>query len=74
MTIRQQGPIERKFISKTTGFLLLALGWFLSFLAALALLWHLNRRMRLSDVLVQVKGLEMRVLELEERRDGGVDK
>jgi hypothetical protein len=51
-------------------FVVLVLGWFLFFLAALALLWHLNRRMRQNDVLVHQKGLEMRVLELEELRNG----
>jgi hypothetical protein len=51
-------------------FLVLALGWTLFFVAALGLLWHLNRRMQMSDVLVQVKGLEMRLLQLEEKRDG----
>lgn len=58
----------------STNFMLLVLGWFLFFLAALALLWHLNRRTRLSDVLVQLKGVDMRVLTLEEGRNGGADK
>ena len=49
----------------------LTLAWFLFFLAALALLWHLSRRMQLSDVVVQMKGLEMRVLDLEESGDRG---
>jgi hypothetical protein len=51
-------------------FVVLVFGWFLFFLAASALLWHLNRRMRQNDVLVHQKGLEMRVLELEELRNG----
>jgi uncharacterized membrane protein YciS (DUF1049 family) len=50
-----------------TGFTLLTFGWALLFGAALALLWHLHRRMQLSDVLVHVKVLERRLLELEER-------
>jgi hypothetical protein len=50
-----------------TGFTLLTIGWALFFGATLALLWHLHRRMQLSDVLVHVKVLERRVLELEER-------
>jgi uncharacterized membrane protein YciS (DUF1049 family) len=49
------------------GFTLLTFGWALLFGAALALLWHLHRRMQLSDVLVHVKVLERRLLELEER-------
>jgi hypothetical protein len=55
-------------------FVVLVLGWFLFFLAASALLWHLNRRMRLSDILVQLKGVDMRVLKLEELRNAGADK
>ena len=51
----------------------LALGWGLFFVAAFAILWHFNRRMRMNDVLVQVKGLEMRVLQLEESRGGGAN-
>jgi hypothetical protein len=54
--------------------LLFAPGWCLFFFAALALLWHFNRRTRMNDVPVQVKGLEMRVLELEELRGSGADK
>jgi hypothetical protein len=50
-----------------TGFTLLTIGWAMLFAAALALLWHLHRRMQLNDVLVHVKVLERRVLELEER-------
>jgi hypothetical protein len=49
------------------GFMLLTFGWALLFGATLALLWHLHRRMQLSDVLVHVKVLERRLLELEER-------
>jgi uncharacterized membrane protein len=49
----------------------LAVAWALFFLAAFALLWHLSRRMELCDVAVQIKGLEMRVLDLEEQRDPG---
>ena len=49
----------------------MTLAWFLFFVAALALLWHLSRRMQLSDVAVQMKGLEMRVLDLEEHGDPG---
>ena len=52
----------------------LALGWGLFFVAAFAILWHFNRRTRMNDVPVQVKGLEMRVLELEELRGSGADK
>jgi hypothetical protein len=59
------------FYRDLLSFLLLALGWFLFFLAALALLWHLNRRTRMNDVLLQVKGLEMRLLELEESQRSG---
>ena len=58
----------------TVSILLLTLGWFLFFLAALALLWHFNRRTRMNDVLLQVKGLEMRLLELEESRQSGSEK
>jgi hypothetical protein len=50
-----------------SNFQMLTLGWGLLFGAALALLWHLHRRMQLSDVLVHTKVLERRVLELEER-------
>ena len=49
----------------------LALGWGLFFIAAFAILWHFNRRTRMNDVLVHIKGLEMRVLQLEESRAGG---
>jgi hypothetical protein len=52
------------------GLLLLALGWSVFFLAALALLWHFNRRIRTNELLVQVKALEMRLSQLEESRGG----
>jgi hypothetical protein len=50
-----------------SSFTLLTLGWALLFGATLALLWHLHRRMQLSDAIVHVKVLERRVLDLEER-------
>ena len=53
--------------SAVDGYLLLLLGWAALFAAALSLLWHLNRRLKESDLLVQVKGFEMRLLELEDR-------
>jgi hypothetical protein len=59
------------FYPELLSFLLLALGWCLFFLAALALLWHLNRRTQMNDVLLQVKGLDMRLLELEEAQRSG---
>jgi hypothetical protein len=48
-------------------YLLLLLGWTVLFGVVLSLLWHLSRRLKVSDLLVQVKELEMRLLELEER-------
>ena len=48
-------------------YLLLLLGWTVLFAAALSLLWHLTRRLKLGDIPVQVKELELRLLELEER-------
>jgi hypothetical protein len=53
--------------SAVDGYLLLLLGWAALFAAALSLLWHLNRRLKESDLLVQVKGFEMRLLDLEDR-------
>jgi hypothetical protein len=48
-------------------YLLLLLGWTVLFGTALSLLWHLNRQLKVGDILVQMKELEMRLLELEER-------
>jgi hypothetical protein len=53
--------------SSVEDYMLLLVGWAVLFAAALLLLWHLNRRLKESDLVVQVKGFEMRLLELEER-------
>jgi hypothetical protein len=53
--------------SSVEDYLLLVLGWTVLFAAALSLLWHLTRRLKLGDIPVQVKELELRLLELEER-------
>jgi hypothetical protein len=47
-----------------------ALGSLLCFVGAIALVRHLRNRKRVGDLLVEVKRLEMRVLELEEERRG----
>jgi hypothetical protein len=49
-----------------TGNGLPALGALLSLLGAVALVWHLNRRSRKINHLLEVNRLEMRVLDLEE--------
>jgi hypothetical protein len=54
-------------LASVENYLLLLLGWTVLFGVVLSLLWHLNRRLKVGDLLVQVKELEMRLLELEER-------